>query len=203
MDVADKIAVGDKIQRIDISRSHGFPAAHARRPPPTPNAPVLRAGPARWPSSSWQSADGLYNAAPAMTIDPAKTYQATIETDKGNIVVELDPKSAPATVNNFVTAGQPGLLRRDAGRPRAGRHLCRDRFADKRPDSDVGYTLPAGTGASQPAGHHRHRRHVPSADPATGERRPAAASSSSRSSRPPRTTPRSTSSARWSRAWTS
>ena len=32
-----------------------------------------------------------------MTIDTAKTYQATIETAKGNIVMELDPKTAPVT----------------------------------------------------------------------------------------------------------
>ncbi|WP_370650100.1 peptidylprolyl isomerase [Oscillochloris sp. ZM17-4] len=38
----------------------------------------------------------------AMTIDPAKKYTATIETPRGNIVIELLPDIAPQTVNNFV-----------------------------------------------------------------------------------------------------
>jgi len=37
-----------------------------------------------------------------MVIDTEKTYYATIETDKGNIRLELLPKEAPKTVNNFV-----------------------------------------------------------------------------------------------------
>jgi cyclophilin family peptidyl-prolyl cis-trans isomerase len=39
---------------------------------------------------------------PPMTIDPSKTYTATITTDVGPITVQLDPKDAPKTVNNFV-----------------------------------------------------------------------------------------------------
>ena len=37
-----------------------------------------------------------------MVIDPAKTYTATIETSRGNIVCELFASHAPKTVNNFV-----------------------------------------------------------------------------------------------------
>lgn len=43
-----------------------------------------------------------YPAAPAMSIDPAKTYTATFDTSKGTIVCELFAKDAPMTVNNFV-----------------------------------------------------------------------------------------------------
>ena len=43
-----------------------------------------------------------YSSAPAMTIDPTKTFVATFETSKGTIVVDLFPDSAPNTVNNFV-----------------------------------------------------------------------------------------------------
>jgi cyclophilin family peptidyl-prolyl cis-trans isomerase len=37
-----------------------------------------------------------------MTIDPSKTYTATITTDIGPFTVQLDPKTAPKAVNSFV-----------------------------------------------------------------------------------------------------
>jgi cyclophilin family peptidyl-prolyl cis-trans isomerase len=37
-----------------------------------------------------------------MCVDPAKTYTANIQTSKGLLVVSLDVKGAPKTVNNFV-----------------------------------------------------------------------------------------------------
>jgi peptidyl-prolyl cis-trans isomerase B (cyclophilin B) len=43
-----------------------------------------------------------YKAAPEMVIDPTKQYRATIETDKGNIDLDLFAADAPKTVNNFV-----------------------------------------------------------------------------------------------------
>lgn len=43
-----------------------------------------------------------YSAAPAMSIDTNRIYCAGINTNRGLIVVELDPKIAPITVNNFV-----------------------------------------------------------------------------------------------------
>ena len=44
-----------------------------------------------------------YAAAPAVTIDATKLYQATIATPKGSIVLCLQPDLAPNTVNVFVT----------------------------------------------------------------------------------------------------
>ncbi len=41
-------------------------------------------------------------SAPPMTVDPSKTYTATITTDLGTIVVALDAKTAPVAVNSFV-----------------------------------------------------------------------------------------------------
>jgi peptidyl-prolyl cis-trans isomerase B (cyclophilin B) len=43
-----------------------------------------------------------YAAAPPMTIDTEKTFTATFETSRGQIVCELFAKDAPKTVNNFV-----------------------------------------------------------------------------------------------------
>jgi len=46
---------------------------------------------------------------PALTIDTAKTYLATIKTDKGDVTVELLAKDAPNTVNNFVFLARAGF----------------------------------------------------------------------------------------------
>jgi peptidyl-prolyl cis-trans isomerase B (cyclophilin B) len=42
-------------------------------------------------------------------IDPSKRYQATISTDRGEIVIDLDPANAPVTVNNFVFLAREGF----------------------------------------------------------------------------------------------
>ena len=42
-------------------------------------------------------------------IDPAKRYQATITTDRGDIAIALDPARAPRTVNNFVFLSREGF----------------------------------------------------------------------------------------------
>ncbi|MDD4859893.1 MAG: peptidylprolyl isomerase [Dehalococcoidales bacterium] len=49
-----------------------------------------------------------YSKPPVMSIDTSKTYTATIETAKGNIVLELFAKDAPLTVNNFVFLARDG-----------------------------------------------------------------------------------------------
>ena len=46
--------------------------------------------------------------APEMQIDEAKTYRATITTPRGIIVMDLDPKLAPNSVNNFVALARDG-----------------------------------------------------------------------------------------------
>jgi cyclophilin family peptidyl-prolyl cis-trans isomerase len=46
--------------------------------------------------------------APEMTIDPTARFRATITTDKGVMVLDLDASRAPVTVNNFVTLARQG-----------------------------------------------------------------------------------------------
>ena len=46
---------------------------------------------------------------PDMQIDLDTIYQVTIETDRGPIVMELDPKLAPKSVNHFVALAQNGF----------------------------------------------------------------------------------------------
>lgn len=53
--------------------------------------------------------NNMYSAPPAMQIDPSKTYIATFETAKGDIVVELFADKAPQTVNNFVFLARQGF----------------------------------------------------------------------------------------------
>ena len=45
---------------------------------------------------------------PEPQTDSAKMYRATITTDAGVIVMDLDPQLAPATVNNFVGLARDG-----------------------------------------------------------------------------------------------
>ncbi|HEU0114424.1 MAG TPA: peptidylprolyl isomerase, partial [Thermomicrobiales bacterium] len=49
-----------------------------------------------------------YKTAPAMAIDPNKTYTADLQTNKGDIEVEFYPKDAPQTVNNFICLARDG-----------------------------------------------------------------------------------------------
>ncbi len=46
---------------------------------------------------------------PAMQIDLDTIYQVVISTDRGEITMELDPKLAPTTVNNFVAQAKSGF----------------------------------------------------------------------------------------------
>ncbi len=50
-----------------------------------------------------------YSAPPPMTIDTSKQYIATIETEKGNLVLELFASDVPLTVNNFVFLSREGF----------------------------------------------------------------------------------------------
>jgi cyclophilin family peptidyl-prolyl cis-trans isomerase len=151
MDVAEKIAVGDKIERIDISTPQV-----SRMPTPAPTrtpAPTPTPGPTEEPKAptaeegrplaklSADQREKLYNTAPATTIDPTKSYQATIKTPKGDVVIDLDAKAAPGTVGNFVLLANLGFY---DGLPIA--YLQADSYAvfgspKSQPDSDIGYAL--------------------------------------------------------------
>ncbi len=50
-----------------------------------------------------------YSAAPLMTIDPKKSYTATMKTTRGDVEIELFADKAPKTVNNFVFLARDGF----------------------------------------------------------------------------------------------
>jgi cyclophilin family peptidyl-prolyl cis-trans isomerase len=93
-----------------------------------------------------------FTAAPQQCIDPAKTYTATIATDQGDIVIELDTTHAPGTVNNFVTLSRYGYyddttIFRSAQSIdiiQGGGNSTSDQFGYTIPDEGSKWTYPPG-----------------------------------------------------------
>jgi cyclophilin family peptidyl-prolyl cis-trans isomerase len=50
-----------------------------------------------------------YDSAPEFTIDPSKSYRATLDTNHGEIVIDSDAERSPLTVNNFVFLANDGF----------------------------------------------------------------------------------------------
>jgi peptidyl-prolyl cis-trans isomerase B (cyclophilin B) len=50
-----------------------------------------------------------YSAPHEMQIETDRTYQLTLETDRGKIELELFPEYAPKTVNNFICLAKDGF----------------------------------------------------------------------------------------------
>jgi cyclophilin family peptidyl-prolyl cis-trans isomerase len=50
-----------------------------------------------------------YEEPPEQVIDPARSYRATIATSCGDIIVQLDPATAPIATNNFVFLAREGF----------------------------------------------------------------------------------------------
>jgi cyclophilin family peptidyl-prolyl cis-trans isomerase len=76
----------------DVPINRGTPGATGANPTPVPQEATVK----------------RYDAPPAMTIDPSKTYKATITTARGDIEIELYPSEAPQTVNTFVFLAREG-----------------------------------------------------------------------------------------------
>ena len=93
-----------------------------------------------------------FEAAPQLCIDPAATYTARFVTDRGDVVVELDPARSPGTVNNFVTLARYGyyddtLLFRTNNTIdiiQGGGQSNTDSPGYEIPDEGIGYTYEAG-----------------------------------------------------------
>ncbi len=80
---------------------------------PTADTGAASSGAACWTDEQRLEGDEVakqYSQPPAMRVDPAKTYTATFETNKGAIDVEFFPGDAPNTVNNFVCLAEDGYF---------------------------------------------------------------------------------------------
>lgn len=60
------------------------------------------------PQTSASPVAKRYDTAPAVTVDPARRYIATVKTSKGDFQLELDPRQAPEAVNSFVFLAKEG-----------------------------------------------------------------------------------------------
>lgn len=95
------------------------PASQATSVAGGTSTPVARVAPTT--PTVQTAAKKTYSAAPAMTIDKAKKYTATIVTSKGNIKLQLFVDVAPINVNNFVFLAREGfydglkIMRADEG----------------------------------------------------------------------------------------
>ncbi len=76
---------------------------------PTPTSTAVATAEVTPSATGTPPAVKQYGAAPSMTIDPEKSYFATIKTEKGDVRVELFAKDAPNTVNNFVFLARDGF----------------------------------------------------------------------------------------------
>jgi peptidylprolyl isomerase len=97
--VAVVLLVVGIIAALVISFSAGQTAATPTAAPAAESAPAANTGAA---TDFPQPATRTYSAPPPLTIDPSRTYTATITTPRGDIIVELLPEIAPQSVNNFV-----------------------------------------------------------------------------------------------------
>jgi cyclophilin family peptidyl-prolyl cis-trans isomerase len=96
---------------LTLSLSAVAPIAAQTATPQANPASQHQMGPCWTDDQRIEGVDGMpkqYSAPPAMKVDPAKTYTATLVTNKGTITAQLYPQDAPMTVNNFVCLADDG-----------------------------------------------------------------------------------------------
>ena len=77
-------------------------------PPPQSAAPTAATGSGVGELPPAERA-AFYQTKPELTIDTGRTYRATIQTSKGDIVVSLDATASPEHVNNFIFLSRQGF----------------------------------------------------------------------------------------------
>ena len=135
---------GDRLIRVEIEV-----VEHSQLPTPTPMPdaviPVPEDG-RPLAEIPFAERENLFNGMPEMVIDLDKEYTATIETSKGAIQVELEPLSAPVSVNNFIVLANLGYWDDFPISNAEPDSYFVTGSPGGRPDSDIGYTLPSENG---------------------------------------------------------
>ena len=106
----EAVSTGTTIDALNLDEEADTPVA--TEPPVVEENPQAEPGEPAWnvgSSVECPPVEGVaeprqeFPEAPPQCIDPTKTYSATVETNKGTVVIDLDAAQAPLTVNNFVT----------------------------------------------------------------------------------------------------
>lgn len=141
---------GDVILDIEIeTRSSSLLPTPTDQPDPIAPEPAEGRPIAEIPA---EERENLFNTRPELVIDVNGDYRASIVTTKGTIVVDLEPLSAPQSVNNFVVLAELGYWDKfPISNVQPGAFIVSGSPAN-RPDSDVGYTLPSEAGLEATTG---------------------------------------------------
>jgi cyclophilin family peptidyl-prolyl cis-trans isomerase len=141
---------GDRLNTVEIEM-----ISESLLPPPTPTPiPIMPEVESGRPLADLEVIDraNLYTGRPEMVIDLASTYRATIQTTQGGIEVELLPKEAPESVNNFVVLAELGFWDDfPINYIEPGTFVLTGSPAGD-PSSDVGYSVPSEVGLPNVAG---------------------------------------------------
>ena len=135
---------GDTLYTVLIEEggSSELPTPTPLPPTPTPFPPSALEGGER-PLAEVDPADraNYFNTEPEMVIDPEKSYQATITTSQGDLVVELYSDLAPVAVNNFVVLSNLGFYDNTPINDVSPGQLVVVGAPDNNPASDAGYLI--------------------------------------------------------------
>ncbi len=140
---------GDLIESITIEEGDKslLPTPTPLPPTPTPFPPTNMEDNGDRPLAQLTPEERVdyFNAPPEMTIDPSKTYTATIKTSKGDMVVALEAEQAPKAVNNFVTLANLGFYDGTPVNQVTPGQVVIIGSPDNQPTSDAGYQFDAET----------------------------------------------------------
>lgn len=95
----------------------------------------------------------MYTECPNWVIDTEKNYQATIKTEKGEIVVDLFEDEAPLAVNSFVFLAEEGYYD-----DTTFHRVIKDSIAQAGDPTGTGYTSPGYAFRNETAGEHFYDR---------------------------------------------
>jgi cyclophilin family peptidyl-prolyl cis-trans isomerase len=168
---------GDLLETVEIEErdSSQLPTPTPLPPPtptPTPYAPSsiapedLSAGDRPLAGLPMEERSNIFNTAPEMVIDPARSYTATVTTAQGDIVIALNADVAPTAVNNFVVLAALGYY--DGTPINDVSEVIIFGAPENIPPSYVGYLFPGDLNAETEWGAGA-MAYLPAQDPLTGE----------------------------------